>query len=55
MRKRVRTYRAGADKCGASAERVATMGRAPHDDRSAAHYNGSTAHNNGYAAHDDKY
>ena len=47
MRKRVRTYRAGADGCGAGAERIATTGRAPRND-------GSTARNNGYVARDDE-
>ena len=40
MRKRARTYGAGADGCGAGAGRVATTGRAPRNDGSAAHDDG---------------
>ena len=46
MRKHTHTYRAGANGCGASAGRVATTGRTPPDD-------GSAAHDDGYAARDD--
>ena len=35
MRKRVRTYNAGADGCGAGGRRVATTSPAPCDDGSA--------------------
>ena len=62
MRKRTRTYRAGADECGASAGRVTTTSRAPHvngffarNDGYAMRNDGSAAHDDGYAARDDGY
>ena len=47
IKKRAHTYRAGADGCGAGAERVATTGCAPRDD-------GSAARDDGFAACDDR-
>ena len=62
MRKRARTYRAGADGCGAGVGRVATTGHAPRDDGSAARNDryvarddGSATRDDGYAARDDGY
>ena len=51
--KRARTYRARADGCGAVAGRIATTGRAPRDDRSAAHDDGYAALDDGSALPDD--
>ena len=51
----MRTYRASANGCGAGAGRVATIGRAPRDDRSAAQDDGYAARDNYYAARDYGY
>ena len=48
MRKRARTYRAGADGCGASTGRVTTTGRASRDNGYAARDNGSAARDDGW-------
>ena len=50
MRECVHTYKAGADGCGAGAERVATTGRAPRDDGFATRDDGSTARDNGFGS-----
>ena len=50
MRKRARTYKAGANGCGVGAGRVATTGRAPRDDGYAACDDGSAARDDGYGS-----
>ena len=55
MRKRVRTYRAGADGCGAGAGRVATMGRTPRDDGNGALNDRSAVPDDGSTMRDDEY
>ena len=54
MKKHARTYKAGADGCGAGAGRVATTGRAPRDDGSAAPNDGYVARDDGSAVPDDR-
>ena len=59
MRKRVRTYRASADGCGAGAGRVAMTDRVPRDDGSAVPDDGFVARDDGYGSlkksGDDEY